>query len=57
MFIKDIENAPYAVRLHKFSASLKGSGVKRRRFFDQPQETEKNYIEVNLEVGLLDLKK
>ncbi len=58
MFIKDIESAPYAVRLNKFSASLKNLGQERRaRFIGQEQESDKSYIEVNLEVSILDLKK
>jgi Tfp pilus assembly protein PilO len=60
-FIKDIETAPYALRIHKVSASLvETNPVNSMPYLgggmQQAPETKK-YIEVNLEIGLIDLKK
>lgn len=64
-FIKDIEAAQYALRIQKVSASLAESDVNKRRSFQdlnlndpiQTEEEIKKYIEVNIEVGLVDLKR
>ena len=56
MFLKDIEGSAYALRLHNFSASLM-ENRRRTRGFEQNQPEEQGSIEVNLEIGLIDLKK
>ena len=69
-FLKDIETFPNALRLHKLTAHLVDSSSDNRRNNqgqyqyqnknqnqNQNHEQGQNYIEVNLEIGLVNLKK
>ena len=54
-YIQDIESSPYALRLHKFNATLQqlpSGGM----FGGQMPRKISNTITVNLEIGLLELK-